>query len=74
MAVEIERALQFMTACGVTHETTPQLHEVDFYTSHEALVLNYEEALTAEVESAEIVAVETIDEVLEFLATLEEAA
>ena len=35
---------------------------------------NYEEALTAEVESAEIVAVETIDEVLEFLATLEEAA
>jgi 3-deoxy-7-phosphoheptulonate synthase len=46
MAGEIERALRFMTACGVTNETTPQLHEVDLYTSHEALVLNYEEALT----------------------------
>jgi 3-deoxy-7-phosphoheptulonate synthase len=46
MAGEIERALRFMTACGVTRETTPQLHEVDLYTSHEALILNYEEALT----------------------------
>ena len=46
MAFEIERALRFMTACGVTRETAPQLQEVDLYTSHEALVLNYEEALT----------------------------
>jgi 3-deoxy-7-phosphoheptulonate synthase len=46
MAGEIERALRFMTACGVTRETTPQLQEVDLYTSHEALILNYEEALT----------------------------
>ena len=46
MADEIDRALRFMTACGVTTANTPQLHEVEFYTSHEALVLDYEEALT----------------------------
>ena len=45
MAGEIDRALRFMTACGVTNVTAPQLNEVDFYTSHEALVLDYEEAL-----------------------------
>ena len=46
MADEIDRALRFMTACGVTGTTTPALHEVEFYTSHEALLLEYEEALT----------------------------
>ena len=46
MADEIDRALRFMTACGVTTANTPQLHEVEFYTSHEALVLDFEEALT----------------------------
>ena len=46
MAEEIDRALTFMAACGVTSQTSPTLHEVDFYTSHEALLLNYEEALT----------------------------
>ena len=46
MAAEIDRALQFMTACGITANTTPQLHEVEFFTSHEALILHYEEALT----------------------------
>ena len=46
MASEIDRALRFMTACGVTRETAPQLQEVDLYTSHDALVLPYEEALT----------------------------
>ena len=46
MADEIDRALKFMTACGLTSENTPQLHEVELYTSHEALVLDYEEALT----------------------------
>ncbi|MDW3218069.1 MAG: 3-deoxy-7-phosphoheptulonate synthase class II [Acidimicrobiales bacterium] len=46
MADEIDRALTFMAACGVTGETVPALHEVDFFTSHEALLLNYEEALT----------------------------
>ena len=43
---EIERALRFMRACGLDPDTVPALHEVDFYTSHEALVLGYEEALT----------------------------
>jgi 3-deoxy-7-phosphoheptulonate synthase len=46
MAAEIERALAFMRACGVDTETHSALHEVDVYTSHEALILGYEEALT----------------------------
>jgi 3-deoxy-7-phosphoheptulonate synthase len=46
VAAGIERALQFMAACGVTTESTPQLHTVDVSTSHEALILGYEEALT----------------------------
>ena len=46
MADEIDRALRFMSACGVSSHNTPQLHEVEFYTSHEALLLDYEEALT----------------------------
>ena len=46
IADEIDRALRFMRACGIDPEATPNLHEVDFYTSHEALVLGYEEALT----------------------------
>lgn len=46
LADEIERALRFMQACGVATESEPQLHNVDFFTSHEALVLGYEEALT----------------------------
>ena len=46
IANEIERALRFMRACGIDLEANPQLHEVDFYTSHEALILGYEEALT----------------------------
>ena len=48
MAGEIDRALTFMDACGVNSSTVPALHEVDFFTSHEALLLNYEEALTRE--------------------------
>ena len=48
IAEEIERALRFMAACGIDLERTPQLHEVDVYTSHEALLLGYEEALTRE--------------------------
>ena len=35
-----------MRACGIDSETQPNLHEVDFFTSHEALILGYEEALT----------------------------
>jgi 3-deoxy-7-phosphoheptulonate synthase len=46
VADEIDRALRFMRACGVDIEATPQLHTVDFWTSHEALILGYEEALT----------------------------
>ncbi|MCT3006850.1 3-deoxy-7-phosphoheptulonate synthase, partial [Propionibacterium freudenreichii] len=43
MAGEIERALGFMEACGVDAET---MRTVDFYASHEALLLDYENAMT----------------------------
>ena len=46
IANEIERALRFMRACGIDLEGTYQLHEVDVFTSHEALLLGYEQALT----------------------------
>jgi len=46
LAEEIERALRFMDACGLDHETVPALHQTEIWTSHEALVLGYEEALT----------------------------
>jgi 3-deoxy-7-phosphoheptulonate synthase len=46
LAAEIDRALAFMRACGVQTESNPNLSEVDVYTSHEALILGYEEALT----------------------------
>ncbi|MFM9082505.1 MAG: 3-deoxy-7-phosphoheptulonate synthase, partial [Actinomycetota bacterium] len=46
LATEIERAMRFMRACGVDTENTSTLHEVDVFTSHEALLLGYEEALT----------------------------
>ncbi len=43
---KIEQALNFMGACGITPENTPSLAQTVLYTSHEALLLNYEEALT----------------------------
>ncbi len=46
LAGEIERALQFMRACGIDLEAELALHQVDFWTAHEALLLEYEEALT----------------------------
>ena len=46
IAIRLDEALNFMAACGLTPETTPQLQETDFYTSHEALLLRYEEAMT----------------------------
>jgi 3-deoxy-7-phosphoheptulonate synthase len=46
LASEIERALRFMRACGIDLEAELQLHQVDVYTAHEALLLGYEEALT----------------------------
>ena len=46
LADRIAETLGFMEACGLTSETTPQIRETDFFTSHEALLLNYEQALT----------------------------
>lgn len=46
MANRLDETLAFMAACGLNSETTPQIRETDYYTSHEALLLNYEEALT----------------------------
>jgi 3-deoxy-7-phosphoheptulonate synthase len=45
LANRISDALDFMGAAGVSPETAESLHRVDFYTSHEALLLEYEEAL-----------------------------
>ena len=46
LAAQIDQSLNFMAACGINAETTPQLHETSLYTSHEALLLNFEQALT----------------------------
>jgi 3-deoxy-7-phosphoheptulonate synthase len=42
----ITEAVGFMRACGINAETAPQLRQTDFFTSHEALLLGYEQALT----------------------------
>ena len=46
IAEEIDRALRFMNACGVDLSADSPIHQVDLFTSHEALLLDYEEALT----------------------------
>ena len=46
VAGRIGEALAFMEACGISPDTVPQLKGTDFYTSHEALLLGYEEAMT----------------------------
>jgi 3-deoxy-7-phosphoheptulonate synthase len=46
LAQRIDETLGFMAACGMTSQTTPQIRETDFFTSHEALLLPYEQALT----------------------------
>jgi 3-deoxy-7-phosphoheptulonate synthase len=46
IASEIERALRFLAACGIDLAAEQSLHEVDLWTSHEGLLLDYEEALT----------------------------
>ena len=46
LANNITEALGFMRACGVSGASTPQLQSTELYTSHEALLLNYEEAFT----------------------------
>ena len=45
-ANQINEAMDFMAACGITSLTAPQMGMVDFYTSHEALLLGFEQALT----------------------------
>ena len=46
LADKITQSLKFMEACGLDIKHTPQLNQTMLYTSHEALLLNYEEALT----------------------------
>lgn len=46
LANKIDDAISFMGALGLTPENTPALRQTAFYTSHEALLLGYEEALT----------------------------
>jgi 3-deoxy-7-phosphoheptulonate synthase len=46
LADRINETLSFMEACGLTGSVVPQIRETEFYTSHEALLLWYEEALT----------------------------
>jgi 3-deoxy-7-phosphoheptulonate synthase len=46
LAGRITETLEFMEACGITPDSTPQLRTTDFYTSHEALLLGYEQAMT----------------------------
>jgi 3-deoxy-7-phosphoheptulonate synthase len=46
LADRLTETLDFMAACGLNSETTPQIRETEFYTSHESLFLAYEEAMT----------------------------
>ncbi|GAB1581812.1 class II 3-deoxy-7-phosphoheptulonate synthase [Phyllobacterium phragmitis] len=46
LAKRISETMDFMRSIGITSETNARLRETDFYTSHEALLLGYEEALT----------------------------
>ena len=46
LASRIDDCLAFMEACGLNAKSSPQMAETDFFTSHEALLLNYEQALT----------------------------
>ena len=46
LAGRISETLEFMKACGLTPENARQLRETNFYTSHEALLPNFEEAMT----------------------------
>ncbi|MEO6153264.1 MAG: 3-deoxy-7-phosphoheptulonate synthase class II [Croceibacterium sp.] len=48
VADRIGEALDFMEACGIDPETVPQLKSTSFYTSHEALLLPYEQAMARE--------------------------
>ncbi len=46
LADRIADAMSFMRACGIHPDSVPQLRQTDFFTSHEALLLGYEQALT----------------------------
>lgn len=46
LADRLDQALAFMAAAGITSDNSPRIREVDFFTSHEALLLPYEQALT----------------------------
>ncbi|NFV80523.1 class II 3-deoxy-7-phosphoheptulonate synthase [Magnetospirillum aberrantis] len=46
LCARLSETLAFMEACGLTSDATPQIRETDFFTSHEALLLPYEQALT----------------------------
>jgi len=46
LAARIGETLEFMVACGITPDSVPQLRTTDFYTSHEGLLLGYEQAMT----------------------------
>jgi 3-deoxy-7-phosphoheptulonate synthase len=46
LANRISESLDFMQACGITPDSAPQMKYVDVYTSHEALLLGFEEAMT----------------------------
>ena len=46
LASRIEDALDFMEVCGINSQTAPSIRETRLFTSHEALLLNYEEALS----------------------------
>jgi 3-deoxy-7-phosphoheptulonate synthase len=46
LADRLDQTLAFMAAAGITVENSPQIREVDFFTSHEALLLPYEQAMT----------------------------
>jgi len=46
LTARIDETLGFMAACGMTSKSTPQIRETEFFTSHEALLLPYEQALT----------------------------
>ncbi|HVY87433.1 MAG TPA: 3-deoxy-7-phosphoheptulonate synthase class II, partial [Hyphomonadaceae bacterium] len=48
LAARISDAMDFMSACGINPDTTPALSQTEFYTSHEALMLGYEQAMTRE--------------------------
>jgi 3-deoxy-7-phosphoheptulonate synthase len=46
IAKRLDDALLFISSIGITRESTPQIKETELYTSHEALLLPYEQALT----------------------------